>query len=136
MIEFLNPATVGAPAAAYSLGAKVPAGYEYVVTSGIVATRADGTIAPDLAEQAAEIWRSIRAVLAAGNCSMSDIVGYTTYVVDRPDLTVDLAAVMAARDAALNGHRATSTLLVVPRLARAEWQMEIAVVAARLPLPA
>ena len=38
---------------------------------------------------------------------------------------------LAARDAALGGHRAASTLVTVPALARPEWKMEIAVVAAR-----
>jgi 2-iminobutanoate/2-iminopropanoate deaminase len=54
-------------------------------------------------------------------------VSYTTYVVDGEDLAV----VMSARDRALAGHRSASTLVVVPRLARPEWRMEIAVVAAR-----
>jgi enamine deaminase RidA (YjgF/YER057c/UK114 family) len=43
----------------------------------------------------------------------------------------DLAVVMAARDAALQGHHAASTLIVVPRLARAEWRMEISLIAAK-----
>jgi enamine deaminase RidA (YjgF/YER057c/UK114 family) len=38
---------------------------------------------------------------------------------------------MAARDHALAGHRAASTLIPVPSLARPEWKVEIAVVAAR-----
>jgi hypothetical protein len=37
---------------------------------------------------------------------------------------------MAARDQALGGHRAASTLVTVPALARPEWRKEIAVVAA------
>jgi 2-iminobutanoate/2-iminopropanoate deaminase len=56
----------------------------------------------------------------------ADIVSVTTYVVAGEDLSV----VMAARDAALAGHRAASTLVTVPALARPEWRMEIAVVAA------
>jgi hypothetical protein len=38
---------------------------------------------------------------------------------------------MAARDRAMGGHRAASTLLTVPALARPAWKMEVAVVAAR-----
>ena len=34
-------------------------------------------------------------------------------------------------DAALDGHRAASTLVTVPALARPEWKMEISVIAAR-----
>jgi hypothetical protein len=36
---------------------------------------------------------------------------------------------MSARDQAMGGHRAASTLVTVPALARAAWKMEIAVVA-------
>ena len=137
VIEFLNPDTVGAPAAAYSLGARVPAGAEYIFTSGIVATGADGTTATDISEQAEAIWNAIGEVLKAGGCSLDDLVGYTTYVVDRPDLnadlTADLAKVMAVRDRVLAGRKPTSTLIVVPRLARAEWLLEIAAVAAKVP---
>jgi enamine deaminase RidA (YjgF/YER057c/UK114 family) len=38
---------------------------------------------------------------------------------------------MAARDRAMGGHRPASTLVVVPALARPEWRVEIALVAAR-----
>ena len=41
------------------------------------------------------------------------------------------ARLAAALDAALGGHLAASTLVTVPALARPEWRMEIAVVAAR-----
>jgi enamine deaminase RidA (YjgF/YER057c/UK114 family) len=37
---------------------------------------------------------------------------------------------MAARDTFLNGHIAASTLITVPALAKPEWQMEIAIIAA------
>jgi enamine deaminase RidA (YjgF/YER057c/UK114 family) len=47
------------------------------------------------------------------------------------ELSTRLAEVMAARDAVLQGHLAASTLVTVPALARPEWRMEIAVVAAR-----
>ena len=40
------------------------------------------------------------------------------------------ASVMATRDRYLAGHLAASTLVTVPVLARPEWLMEIAVVAA------
>ncbi len=130
MNELLNPTTIGAPAAAYSLGVRVPAGSATIYTSGIVATRPDGTISSDLTEQAEAIWVAIGEVLASGGCGLNDLVAYTTYVVDRPDLGADLAKVMAVRDRVLNGHKPTSTLIVVSRLARPEWQMEIAAIAA------
>jgi enamine deaminase RidA (YjgF/YER057c/UK114 family) len=54
-------------------------------------------------------------------------VSVTTYVVPGQDL----ASVMAARDQALSGHLAASTLVVVAELAQPSWKIEVAVVAAR-----
>lgn len=96
-------------------------------TSGIVPIAADGSVPADLAEQAATVWRNLRAILEQAEMNVTDIVSVTTYVV----VGEPLAPVMAARDAALAGHRAASTLVTVPALARPEWRMEIALVAAR-----
>ena len=93
----------------------------------IVATRADGSIASTVGEQAAAIWRSLTGICEAAGFSLSDVVSYTTYVV----VGQDLAAVMAARDEALAGHKPASTLIVVPQLARPEWLVEIAAIAAQ-----
>lgn len=123
----LKPSGVAAPAANYALGVAAYSPDVLVHTSGIVPTRPDGSVPDDLGEQAATVWSTIAALLADAQLSMSDIVSVTTYVVDGQDLPT----VMAARDAAMGGHRAASTLIVVPRLARPEWLMEIAVVAAR-----
>ncbi len=81
-----------------------------------------------MSSQAETVWANIGALLDEAGMAMSDIVSITTYVV--VDHLDDLALVMAARDGALGGHRACSTLVTVPALARPEWKMEIAVVAA------
>jgi 2-iminobutanoate/2-iminopropanoate deaminase len=126
-VQQLDPGSVAPAAASYSLGIAVHQPALLVHTAGIVGTSPDGTVADDLSVQAAEIWRTIGAVLAEAGLGFRDVVSYTTYVVDGEDLSV----VMAARDNALAGHRCASTLIVVPRLARPEWRMEIAAVAAK-----
>jgi 2-iminobutanoate/2-iminopropanoate deaminase len=131
MNALVNPSSIGAPAAAYSLGVVSSAGSRLLHTSGIVATRADGSVPETLAEQAVVIWDAISAICESAGFESADIVSYTTYVVQGEDLSV----VMAARDTALLGHRPASTLIVVPQLARPAWRMEIAVVAARDPSP-
>jgi enamine deaminase RidA (YjgF/YER057c/UK114 family) len=73
------------------------------------------------------VWTNIAAMLREAGMEAPDIVSVTTYVV----VGEDLAPVMAARDQALGDHRAASTLVTVPALARPEWRMEIAVIAAR-----
>ncbi len=127
MNQELTPTGVAPAAASYALGVKVPPGSSTIYTAGIVGTSVDGTTPEHLADQAREIWATMAAVLASGGMALADIVSYTTYVVDGEDLSV----VMAARDTALQGHRAASTLIVVPRLARPEWRMEISATAAK-----
>ncbi len=127
MNEPLVPTTVALPAARYALAVRTTQASTWVHTAGIVGTRPDATIAPNVGEQAAEVWRSIDALLVAGGLDRRDIVTYTTYVVAGEDLS----AVMAARDAYLGDHLAASVLIPVPCLAQAAWLVEIAVVAAR-----
>ena len=127
---------MAAPAAAYAHGVHVPAGYECVVTSGVVPTRRDGSVPTNIGEQARVVWQNILAILAEGKMSPRDIISVTTYVVftsDSSEMATRLKLVMAERDAALNGHLAASTLVTVPALARLEWLMEISVLAAKQP---
>ena len=137
MNRILQPATMLKPSAAYAHGIEVSGAESWVFTSGVVPTRADGTVPADLGEQAAAVWANISAILAEAQLSVRDIVSITTYVVENAeeraqgDLSTRLAVVMAARDAVLQGHLAASTLVTVPALARSEWRMEISVVAAR-----
>ena len=121
------------PAAAYAHGVHVPAGSEIIFTSGVVPTMRDGSVPQTIGEQASVVWQNISAILAEGSMTISDVVSVTTYVVNSPELANQLKIVMAARDLALAGHRAASTLVTVPALARPEWLIEISVVAARQP---
>ncbi len=123
----ITPRSIAPPAASYELAMHVPAQSELLHTAGIVGNRPDGSIAEDIGEQAAEMWRSVGVILVAAGFGANDIVSYTTYAVAGHDLS----QVMSARDAFLGGHRAASTLVPVPALARPEWRVEVAVVAAR-----
>ena len=79
-----------------------------------------------VAEQADQVWDNIAAILAEADMATTDLVAMTTYVV----AGVELPPVMAARDRRLGGHLVASTLVTVPALARPEWLVEIAVIAA------
>ena len=129
----LKPFELAAPVAAYAHGVHVPAGSELVFTSGVVPTKRDGSVPVSIGEQASVVWQNISAILAEGSMSISDIISVTTYVVNSDGLADQLKIVMAERDLALSGHRAASTLVTVPALARPEWLVEISVVAARQP---
>lgn len=96
-------------------------------TSGVVPVRPDGSVPVETREQAVVVWTNIQAMLEDADMSVSDIVSVTTYVV----VGESLAEVMEVRDRVFGGHIAASTLLPVAALARPEWNLEIAIVAAR-----
>lgn len=98
-------------------------------TSGVVPATPDGSVPRSIGDQAAVVWSTLLSLLAEADMTPNDVVSVTTYVV--ADHVDELHVVMGARDHFLAGHRAASTLVTVPRLARPEWKMEVAIVAAR-----
>jgi enamine deaminase RidA (YjgF/YER057c/UK114 family) len=122
----IRPADIAAPAANYAHAVLTERAGRWLHTSGVVPIAPDGSTPVGLADQAAVVWANIAAMLSDAGMEPADIVSVTTYVV----VGDDLGPVMAARDEALDGHRAASTLVTVPALARPEWRMEVAVVAA------
>lgn len=119
-----------------TLGAGGPAGQLY--TSGIGPVRADGSVPDDVSEQAEVVWATVMALVVEAGMTAANVVQVSTFVVDPGDdwsgavgdgLRARLGAAMAARDAALDGHRCASVLVPVPALATASWKLEVAVVA-------
>lgn len=125
----ITPATIAAPAANYAHAMLVERAERWLYTSGVVPTAADGTVPADIADQAEQVWSNLLAMLVEAGMAPTDVVSVTTYVV--VEHMASLPVVMAARDRHLGGHRVASTLVTVPALARPEWKMEIALVAAR-----
>lgn len=125
----IAPATIAPPAANYAHAVVVEQATNWLHTSGIVPIAPNGLVPAAIEKQADVVWGNILALLDEADMSASDIVSVTTYVV--VEHIASLASVMAARDRHLHGHRVASTLVTVPALARPEWKMEIAVVAAR-----
>lgn len=123
----INPASIAPPAANYAHAVLSEGPQQILHVSGVVGTRPDGSMPEDIEDQATAIWANIGAILAEAGMAISDVVSITTYVV--ADFMACLPEVMAARDQAMSGHRAASTLVTVPALARTAWKMEIAVVA-------
>lgn len=125
----IAPDSMAPPAARYAHAVLTESTETWLHTSGVVPVRPDGTVPESIEEQAAVVWSNLLEILTEAGMGTPHVVSITTYVV--ADHVADLPAVMAARDAALAGHRAASTLVTVPLLARPEWKMEIALVAAR-----
>jgi enamine deaminase RidA (YjgF/YER057c/UK114 family) len=121
----ISPLDIAPPAANYAHAVLVTNPTRTLHTAGVVPTAPDGSVPESLREQADVVWSNIGAILREAGMSSTDIVSITTYVVAGEPL----AEVMAARDAVLGGHRAASTLVTVPALARPAWRVEVAVVA-------
>jgi len=123
----ISPDGIAPPAAKYAHAMLSEAPAWLLHTAGAVPVRPDGSVPIDLADQADVVWANIGAILAAADMEPADIVSITTYVVAGEPL----GPVMAARDRFMDGSLAASTLVTVPALARPEWRVEIALVAAR-----
>ena len=122
----IQPEEIAPPAAQYAHAMLTTEAQRWLHTSGVVPTRPDGTVPELIDDQAGVVWANILAMLAEAEMTVNDIVSVTTYAVAGQPLS----GVMAARDSVLGDHRAASTLVTVPALARPEWLMEIAVIAA------
>ena len=126
MHRVIAPEEISAPAANYAHARLTTGATRWLHTSGVVPIAPDGTVPTALAEQAEIVWSNIGAMLREADMAPEDVVSVTTYVTPGHDL----APVMAARDRALGQTLAASTLLIVPELARPEWSIEVAVIAA------
>jgi 2-iminobutanoate/2-iminopropanoate deaminase len=122
----VRPSTIAPPVANFAQAIVTEGVSRWLHTSGVVPIRPDGSVPPAIEEQAEVVWSSLRVLIIQARMRPIDVISVTTYVVDGESLE----PVMAARDAFMGRHRAASTLIVVPRLARPEWKLEIALVAA------
>jgi 2-iminobutanoate/2-iminopropanoate deaminase len=129
-ISEIRPESMAPPAAQYAHAVAVDGARRLVFTSGVVPTMPDGTVPAGVEGQVRVVWANLLNILREAGLGVTDIASITTYVVAADDLNDRLASVMAVRDEVMGSHRAASTLVTVPALARAEWQVEIALVAA------
>jgi enamine deaminase RidA (YjgF/YER057c/UK114 family) len=123
----IAPTSIAPPVANYAHAVLTEAPARILHTAGVVPIRPDGSVPGDLGEQADAVWANIAAILEEAGMEPADIASITTYVVAGEPL----GPVMAARDSAMGGSVAASTLVTVPALARPEWRVESAVVATR-----
>ncbi len=127
MNSAVSPDSIAPPAANYAHAIRTTGAQAMLHTAGVVPVRPDGTVPETVAEQAEVVWTNLLAILGEAGMVPTDVVSITTYVV----AGAELPAVMAARDRALDGHRAASTLITVPALVRPEWLVEISLIAAQ-----
>ncbi len=124
----LSPATIAPPFGAYSHGISAQT-TQIVVTSGQLGLAADGSLAPDVAGQAAQCLANIDAILQEAGLGRDAVIRLNAYVTDR----AHFADYMAQRDLWLAGVavKPASTLMIVSGYTRAEFLVEVEATAVR-----
>jgi len=127
--EIFSPATLPPPTG-YSHIAKVNKG-TLVYVAGQVSADASGKLVGegDLGAQAEQVFKNLKLALEAAGATMADVVKMNTYLVAEVSQD-DLPKMRAVRERYMSKDKPpASTLVVVSRLARPGWLIEIEVVA-------
>ncbi|HZS81551.1 MAG TPA: RidA family protein [Stellaceae bacterium] len=122
-----NAAAVAAPSGRYSHAVEVPPNARWLYISGQIGTAPDGSVPTGIVAQTENCWRNIKAILADAGMDVGDIVKVTIFLTREEDI----AAYREARDRIIGEARPASTLVVVSRLVRPEWLVEVEAVAAK-----
>ena len=128
--EIFSPATLPPPTG-YSHVAKVNRG-TLVYIAGQVSSDASGALVGEgnFEAQVEQVFKNVKLALEAAGATMADIVKLNTYLVAEVSQD-DLPKMRAIRDRYLNKEKPpASTLVVVSRLARPGWLIEIEAIAA------
>ena len=124
----VSPAIIP-PTSYYSHAQEVPQGSRILFASGQIPVTPEGTCPADFASQARQCWRNLAAVLSAANMEMKDLVRVQAFVTR----VEDLEAYREIRNEIVESLRPAHTLLVVARLGKPEWLVEIEGIAAKAP---
>ena len=128
--EIFSPATLPPPTG-YSHVAKVNKG-TLVYMAGQVSSDASGKMVGEgnFEAQVEQVFKNVKIALEAAGATMADIVKMNTYLVAEVSQD-DVPKMRAIRDRYLNKEKPpASTLVVVSRLARPGWLIEIEAMAA------
>jgi enamine deaminase RidA (YjgF/YER057c/UK114 family) len=130
-VKLSNPTEIHEPIG-YSHVAEVLRG-KLVFVAGQVALDTQGNLVgkDDFAAQAHQVFQNLAAALTATGATFHDLVKMNIFCADAVDLAKELPALRSIRDSFVNtAAPPVSTLVVVGRLARPEWLIEIEAVAA------
>jgi enamine deaminase RidA (YjgF/YER057c/UK114 family) len=122
-----NPDAVAKPTGPFSHGVETPAAARWLHISGQVGMAADGSVPPDVAGQAEQCWRNIKAILAASGMGVENLVKCTHFLTRAEDVAV-YGKIRAQQ---LGEARPASTLLVISALARPGLLVEVEAIAAK-----
>jgi enamine deaminase RidA (YjgF/YER057c/UK114 family) len=129
-IQIVNPDVLGKPLGQYSQIARVKAS-EFLFIAGQVGADATGKLAGDFDAQCGQVFANLGAALASQGASFGNVAEFTTYLVH----SQDIAKFMEFRKREFprlfaDGKYPPNTLLVIDRLVREEFLIEVSAVAA------
>jgi enamine deaminase RidA (YjgF/YER057c/UK114 family) len=129
-IQMLDPDGLGKPLGQYSHISRVRAS-EFLFIAGQVGADRDGTTPADFDAQCAQVFANLGAALASQGASFANVVEFTTYLVH----SQDIPKFMQYREREFprlfaGGAYPPNTLLIIDRLVREEFLIEVSAVAA------
>ena len=129
-IQILNPESLGKPLGQYSQIARVKAS-EFLFIAGQVGAGKDGKAPAEFDAQCGLVFANLGAALASQGAGFANIVEFTTYLVHAQDI----AKFMAYRTREFprlfaGGAYPPNTLLIIDRLVKEEFLIEVSAVAA------
>jgi enamine deaminase RidA (YjgF/YER057c/UK114 family) len=130
-IHLFNPPTLVKPVVGYSQVAVVNEG-KMVYISGQVALDASGQLVGknDFLAQVEQIYKNLQAAVEAAGGTFHNVIKINFYCVDSVDPAL-IPGIREIRDKYVNTHNPpASTFVIVRRLIRPEWLIEIEAVAA------
>ena len=128
--RLFNPDTMPKPAAGYSQVAEVMGG-NLVYVAGQVALDLSGNLVgkDDFRAQTEQVFKNLKAAVEAAGGNFHDVIKLNFYCVDSVDPSL-IPQVREVRDKHVNTQNPpTSTFVVVRRLVRPEWLIEVEAVA-------
>ena len=129
-IQILNPESLGKPLGQYSQITRVKAS-EFLFIAGQVGAGRDGKAPAEFDAQCGLVFANLGAALASQGAGFANIVEFTTYLVHAQDI----AKFMAYRTREFprlfaGGAYPPNTLLIIDRLVKEEFLIEVSAVAA------
>jgi len=131
-INIYNPGELGPPMGQYSLVTRVRGG-EFLFIAGMLSGDAAGNMIGEgvFDAQAVQVFRNIEAALKSAGASFANVVQFTTYLVHSQDIAKFMAFRLREFPKIFpSGLYPPNTLLIVDRLVREPFLIEVQTVAA------
>jgi enamine deaminase RidA (YjgF/YER057c/UK114 family) len=129
-IQILNPDVLGKPLGQYSQITRVKAS-EFLFIAGQVGADKDGKAGADFDAQCSQVFANLGAALSSQGAGFANVVEFTTYMVHSQDIATFMA--WRAREFPKlfpDGKYPPNTLLIIDRLVREDFLLEVSAVAA------